>query len=74
MAVVILITEAGLGDGTGAGQGQGLTLMRGQQRCDGALVPHCDEQRPGQYDENDRKDVPSFRHLQGWLDPQLLVT
>lgn len=54
--------------------GWGLTLVRGEQGRDGALVPHGDEQRPGQHDEDDCKDVPSLRHLQGWLGPQLLIT
>lgn len=48
--------------------------MRGEQGGDGALVPHGDQQRPGQHDEDDGKDVPSLRHLQGWLGPQLLIT
>ena len=69
--MVILIIEAWLGPGQ---EVEGLTLVCGEQRRDGALVPHGDKQCPGQYDEDDRKDVPSFRHLQGWLGPQLLVT
>lgn len=72
IAVLTLITEAWLG--LGLGLGVGLTLVCSEERCNGALVPHSDKQRPGQHDEDDCKDVPSFRHLQDWLGPQLLVT
>ena len=54
--------------------GAGLTLACGEQGCDGALVPHGDQQCPGEHDEHDGEDVPSLRHLQGWLGPQLLVS
>lgn len=56
------------------GSGVGLTLVHSQQRREAALVPDGDEQRPGKHDEDNRKDVPSLRHLQGWLHPQLLIT
>lgn len=56
------------------GSGVGLTLVHGQQRREAALVPDGDEQRPGKHDEDNGKDVPSLRHLQGWLHPQLLIT
>lgn len=60
--------------GRAGDRGAWLTLVCCEQRRNGALVPHGDKQRPGQHDEDDCKDVPSFRHLQGWLGPQLLVT
>lgn len=67
-----LTEETGLG--TRQGGQAGLTLVHSEQRCKSALVPDSDEQSPGQHDEDDRKDVPSLRHLQGWLCPQLLIT